>query len=131
MPAIGGLQVVDTPWESISDKSPLSISGLSMDEVRRGHSVDALYRRAKANIVRLGIAVERVGKKGARPLEVTDLLKLLKCCKERLSGREGGELNFFKGELKYFANIPRGKIVIKDALLTRLREIAGLQEAAS
>ncbi len=131
MPAIGGLQAVDTSWESISDKNPLSISGLSMDEVRRGHSVEALYRRAKANIVRAGVVVVRVGKKRGSPLEVTELLKVLKLCRERLGGREGEELNFFKSELKYFASIRRGRIVVKDSIFARLRAIAGLPEAVS
>lgn len=132
MPGIGGLQVVDTPWESVSDRNPLSISGLSMDEVRRGHSTDALYRKAKANIARVGTVVVRVGERGSRPLEMTDLLKLLQGCKERLRGCGGEELNFFKGELKYFASIRQGRrIVIKDTILARLRTIVGEQGTPS
>jgi hypothetical protein len=127
-----GLGGAETSWEAISDRDFSSLSGLSMDQVRRGHSLDALYRRAKANIVRSGAVVERVGKRGARPLEIPELLRMLQSCRDRLKdSREEASLNFFKRTLKYFSSIRKGRIVIETETLQNLRRIAGLPGAAS
>ena len=116
--------VTATPWE----QTDTGRAQFTQAELAQGFSFDCMYRKALANIVRIGSVEVKIGKT-YRQLEIPDILSILGVCKELVGprGSKGklapSDFYFLDRQLRHIVRA-KNRAVLSLNVLMRLRRIA-------